>query len=214
MPRSLRIGPIVVVLVLSAALASVAQQPQSSSQWNQVREKYKYTFQLMQMVGHIDAIDQDSKYTLTQTQAKKVLGVLQPLRSKPKLTQDQAKQALKDLKPIFTVTQLNAMAKIKPPQRGQRPDGQGGPGAPNGTRPGGGQGRPSGSRPHMDAAAMQDFNPFYTKVDPKDEFAQRRVKRWNDFFTRMDNKSQGKKTTPATTTKPASSTTKKAPAKK
>ena len=213
MLRLLRLIIASVLLVLLIAAAGLAQGPggpppplqggQGNSQWSQMREKYKYTSQLMQMTQHIAIIDRDSKYTLTKAQAKKVLGVLQPLRKKPKLTQDEAKATLKKLKPIFTVKQLNAMAKIKPPRRspgmpgggyGGQGGGQGGPG---GGPPGGGQ--PGANRPSFDPNAMKDFNPFYSKVKADDEFAARRARRWNQFFTTMDNKAKGKKPLPMTT---------------
>lgn len=160
-------------------------------QFSQMREKYKYTFQLMSMVRHIEEIDKEPKYKLTQAQAKQVLAVLQPLRSKPKLTQDQAKEVLKGLKKPFTVTQLNAMAKIKDTRPGgQRPGGQGAPGGPGGP---GGQSRPGaqGQRPRFDPDAMKDFNPFYTEVKAGDEWAARRAERWNQFFKALDARAKG-----------------------
>ena len=193
------------LLVLLSAAAGLAQGPggppppmggQGGGQWSQMRERSKYTVQLMQMTRHIMEIDKDPKYTLTKAQAKKVLVVLQPLRKKPKLTQDEAKSTLKKLKPIFTVKQLNAMAKIKPPHRGPGMPG-GGYGGPGGGPPGGGQ--PGANRPSFDPNAMKDSNPFYSKVKAGDEFAARRAKRWNEFFTAMDNKAKGKKTTSTTT---------------
>lgn len=186
-------------LVLASAVFAQAPGGGGSGQFAQFREQHKYTFQLMQMTHHIEAIDRDPKYALTADQAKKVLAVLKPLQSKPTLTQDQAKDVLKKLKPIFTVTQLNAMAKIKEPPRfgGQRPGG----GAATGGAPGGGF-RPGGNggpggRPHMDMARMKDFNPFYTKVDKKDDFSAMRAKRWNDFFSHLDAKAKGTKATSA-----------------
>jgi hypothetical protein len=136
-------------------VAASAQQ-QGGGQFAQMREKYKYTFQLMSMTRHIGEINKNPKYALSSDQAKKVLAVLQPLRSKPKLTQDQAKDTLKKLKPIFTVNQLNAMAKIKSRPQGQRPGMSGN--QPGGNRPGGN----SQMRHRMDPNAMKDFNPFYT----------------------------------------------------
>lgn len=215
MVKSLRvIAAAVALMAMLVCSASVAQEPpppeprngSSSGQFSQMREKYKYTFQLMSMAHHIGEINKDPKYALTQTQARKVLAVLQPLRSKPKLTQDQAKEALKKLKPVFTTTQLNAMAKIKPrrPGQGQPGAGQGRPGGPP---PGGDR----AGRPRFDPNAMKDFNPFYAKAAKGDEFAARRAARWNDFFKALDSRAKGIKTAPAKTVKPLA---KKAPAKK
>ena len=171
------------LLVIVFAATAFAQQ-QGSSQRNDFREKYKYTFQLMQMAGHMEEINKDKKYTLTSAQAKSVLAVLKPLRTQPKLTQDQAKSVLLKLKKPLTATQLNAMARIKPKVQQRRPSGQGAPGG-QGNRP------PQGQR-RFDANAMKDFNPFYTKVDPKDTHAVERAKRWNDFFAALEKKAKAK----------------------
>jgi hypothetical protein len=190
------------VFAMLVATTAYAQGPAAggSGQFAQFREEHKFTFQLMQMVRHIGDIDRDPKHALTPAQAKKVLAVLRPLRSKSKLTQDQAKQALKSLKVIFTVDQLNAMAKIKAPQRfggGQRPGG----GPPGGFgRPSGGPGGPGGNRPagpRMDPARMKDFNPFYTNVDKSDPHSVSSAKRWDDFFSKLDAKAKQTKATPA-----------------
>jgi hypothetical protein len=191
------------ILVALLAYAACAQAPQGG-QFSKFQEQHKYTFQLMQMVHHIGIIDNDPKYALTATQAKQVLAVIKPLRTKPKLTEDQAKQALKDLKKIFKVDQLNAMARIKPPQH--RPGGgQGGPGGFSGqARPGGpgGPGGGQGNRPRFDANAMKDFNPFYSKVDKKDPRSADRAKRWNEFFSALEKKAAGKATAVKPSTKP------------
>jgi len=172
---------VLVAIGLAIIFATTAIAPQQgSSQRNGFREKYKYTFQLMQMAGHIEQINKDKKYTLTSAQAKSVLAVLKPLRTQAKLTQDQAKNALIKLKKPFTAAQLNAMARIKPKVQQRRPDGP-----PR-------QGSQSGQRPHFDPNAMKDFNPFYTKVDPKDKRAVERSKRWNDFFAALEKKAKGK----------------------
>jgi len=182
------------LLTISAASAAFAQAPGAGGnpQFAQFREQHKFTFQLMQMVRHIGIIDRDPKYALTSAQAKKVVAVLKPLRTKPKLTEDQARDTLKSLKPIFTVKQLNGMAKIKAPPRrfsGQRPGGGFG-------RPGG-QGGPGGNRPpgmrRFDPARMKDFNPFYSKVSKSDPMSADRAKMWNDFFSRLDAKAKGQK---------------------
>ena len=172
---------ILTLFITGACLA----QGQGGGQFSAFREEHKYTFQLMQTVRHIGDIDKDPKYTLSPAQAKQVLAVMKPLRAKPKLTQDQAKQALKYLKKIFTVKQLNAMAKIKAPQRRMGSGGLGGPGGP------GGPGRNTqGNRPQMDAAAMKDFNPFYAKADKSDPGTMGRAKRMNDMFSGLQKKAK------------------------
>lgn len=187
------------VLMLFAATTYAQQPGGGSNAFSQMREKYKYTFQLMSMVRHIGDIDRDPKYKLTPAQAKKVLAVLQPLRSKPKMTQDQAKAALKGLKPIFTVAQLNAMARIpsSPGVRpgggtgmgGGRPGGPGGPGgAPGGNRPGGS----AANRPSFDPNAMKDFNPFYSKASGN-SFAARGAQHTNALFAGLQARAKGSK---------------------
>lgn len=172
------------LLIAGACLA----QGQGGGQSSAFREEHKYTFQLMQTVRHIGDIDKDPKYTLSPAQAKQVLAVMKPIRAKSKLTQDQAKQALKDLKKIFTVAQLNAMAKIKTPA-GQHRMGSGGPGGPGGNA--------QGNRPRMDAAAMKDFNPFYTKAGKSDPGAMGRAKRTNDTFSALEKKAKQTKAAPS-----------------
>ena len=176
---------VALTLAIVFATTAIAQQ-QGSGQANSSREKYKYTFQLMQMVSHIGEIDKNKKYTLTSAQAKALLAVLKPLRTQPKLTQDQAKAALIKLKKPLTVAQLNAMARIKP-KVGQRRPGGGPGGPPNGQRPAGQQGQR-----HFDPNAMKDFNPFYSKVDKKDTRAVERAKRWNDFSAALEKKAKSK----------------------
>lgn len=209
-----RRGLVAGLLMLIVAAPSFAQGPAQGpggGQFAQFREKHKYTFQLTQMVRHIGEIDKDPKYTLSTSQAKQVIAVLQPLRTKPKLTQDQAKDALKGLKKAFTVNQLNAMARIKSRARtgqGQRPMGEGRPGADRAGQ---------SARSRMDANAMKDFNPFYAKVSKTgagDEFAAQRAKRWNEFFTSLQNKANGKKTNPVKATKTTGSSAKKTGARK
>ena len=180
-----RTTTILIALALAIIFATTALgQQQGGSQANSFREKYKYTFQLMQMVTHIQEIDKDKKYTLTSAQAKAMLAVLKPLRTQPKLTQDQAKTVLVKLKKPLTVAQLNAIARIKPKVQQRRPSGgQGGP--PR-------QGPPNGGQRHFDPNAMKDFNPFYTKVDPKDTRAVERSKRWNEFFAALEKKAKAK----------------------
>jgi hypothetical protein len=179
-----------VLLVAIFAVTAVAQQQGGGGQFSAMREKYKYTFQLMQMVRHIGDIDKDKKYTLTPAQAKSVLGVLKPWRSKPKMTQDQAKGISKSLKKVFTADQLNAMARIKS-HFGQGPGGRGPGAGQGGPRPGGPNGQ--GGQRHFDPNAMKDFNPFYTKVAKGDDRAAQRAKRMNEFFAELEAKVKGRK---------------------
>lgn len=180
----------VAVLTLLIAAVSFAQgQGQGFGQFQQFREEHKYTFQLMQMVHHIQMINQDPKHTLTPAQAKSVLAVIKPLSTKPKMTQDQAKQALKSLKRIFNVSQLNAMAKIKVPQRRMSSGGFSGPGGAGGQRP-------QGNRPRMDLSAMKNFNPFYAKASKNDQMTAARQKRQAQFISDLAKKANQAKPAP------------------
>jgi len=42
----------------------------------------------------------------------------------------------------------------------------------------------------MDAAAMKDFNPFYSKIDKSDPGAIGRAKRMNDMFSGLERKAK------------------------
>ncbi len=187
---------IAVALVATFAVVALAQQ-QGGGQFAAMREKYKYTFQLMTTARHINDLLKDKKYAPTSAQAKQLLGILKPLRTKPKLTQDGAKNVLKSLKKVFTAGQLNAMARMKskfgqgrPP--GARTGGPGGPGAAGG--PGAQGQRPAGQNGQhkFDPNAMKDFNPFYTKIPKGDTRAAARLKMWNDFFAALEKLAKGK----------------------
>jgi len=176
----------VLIVVLAGTAVAQQQQRPPAEQFKAFREKHKYTFQLMQMVRHIQEIDKDKKYTLKPEQAKKVLAILKPLRDKPKLTQDEARKALKDLKAVFTAAQLNAMARIKP-RFEKRPGTPSGP--PNGQNR---QRPPERERRPQDMKAMENFNPFYSKVPKGDERAARRVKELNEFFAALEKRAKSK----------------------
>ena len=184
--------------ILTALLASLVCAQRSEP--SEFRKQHKYTFQLVQFTFQIEQLEKDSKHALTPAQAKQVLTVLKPLRTKPKLTEDQAKHALKSLKSFLTVGQLNAMSKTK--SFNKRPSGRSfGPGGPGGE---GSPGRPNGigappksgdaknNPPRFDTKAMKDHNPFYVKVDKKDPGSVDRAKRWNSFFSAIEKKAAGK----------------------
>lgn len=181
-----RINVVLVSLFLLVAFAvAVVAQQQGANPMSAMREKYKYTFQLMQMVRHIGDIDKDKKYTLTPGQAKQLVAVLKPLRTKPKMTQDEAKNVLKKLKTPLTANQLNAMARIKP--KGGTGQGRAPSGGANSPRPNG----QAGAR-RFDPNAMKDFNPFYTKVTKGDKRAEDRLKQWNTFYAGLEAKAKKK----------------------
>ena len=110
------------------------------------REQHKYTFQLSTTTGRgLMECERTPQTRIKPDQAKKIIGVLTPLKKKPKLTQDEAKAAIKKLQVIFDGKQLTAVDKAI--QSSQRRPGGGGPGggAPGGGGPGGGA--PGGGAP-------------------------------------------------------------------
>jgi hypothetical protein len=175
---------------------------------SEIRQNFQYTFQLMRTVMRTEELNRDPKHSLTPNQAKQVLAILKPFRSKPTLTQNQAKQAVTSLKKIFTDSQLKVMNNMQsgfrqPGQQrgGQRPGGERpmrAPGSPNGNRPSmpgrnpSENARPAG-RPGNPPSPMKDFNPFYTKPGAPDQRSAQMGKRWDQFFNELEKKSKQKK---------------------
>ncbi len=195
------------------AVACSAQQPGarpgrqgSSAAFAEFREKHKNTYELTDTVQKLSEMDKDKRYTLTQAQAKSILSVLKPLRSKPKLTQNEARLALAGVKKPLRQVQLNALSATRP---STRPGGRQGLAA--GPRPGDGptqyRPRPDGARQDnrqqpgasnrpnartenraFDPAAMQNFNPFYSKATSSEPRSAQRARRWDAFFNSLERK--------------------------
>jgi hypothetical protein len=92
----------------------------------------QYTSQFMRLINNIGRLEKDKKAALTPVQAKKILSVLQPLRSSDSLEESQAKKAFKSIQSLLTDTQKKAIRampaehqfrKNTPPPAGPRPDG-------------------------------------------------------------------------------------------
>lgn len=150
--------------------------------FTQFREEHRYTFMLMQSAGGIGRLEEGQTHVLSAAQAKQLLAVLTPLRSKPTLTQDEAKDTIKAIQSILTAEQREAISTMRPERDRQ----QGGPG-------GAGMGRPSGQRPPgggrrmpMDLDAMKNFNPFNTSQ--KSPMAQRGGRGIEQLFTVLEKK--------------------------
>lgn len=150
------------------------------------REQHKYSFQLRTMVRNgLQEVERSKSTQLKPAQAKQVLAVITPWKSKPKMTQEEAKASIQKLQKVFDTKQLAAVDKAI--QQSQRPrgggpggggPGGGGPGGPGGGAPGGGApgGFPAGPRPGgpggpggsggpgggrtFDFNKMKNFNPF------------------------------------------------------
>ncbi|MHB9129549.1 MAG: hypothetical protein ACYDBB_00480 [Armatimonadota bacterium] len=144
---------------------------------SEFREAHKYTFQLSGLVRNIGRLEEDGKQALSKDQAKRLLVVLTPLKTKSKLTQDEAKETIKAVRAILSTAQRDEIAKMKPERQGRR-SGQGGE-----------QQRPAGSRPQFDPDAMKDFNPFNP---PKDSPMARGAERMQQFFDGLGKKANGK----------------------
>ena len=147
-------------------------------QFAQFREAHKFTFQLTSMVGNIAQLDTDGVAPLTPAQAKTMLGILTPLRTKASLTQDEAKETLKALKQVLTEQQLTEIGKMKPRRSTRGGQGQGMRGS-------------GGHRPNFDPNAMKDFNPFNPKGGAPT--AQQSQQRWNTFFAALGKKAKSAK---------------------
>jgi hypothetical protein len=155
-------------------------------QMSQFREAHKYTFMLTRMASNIGRLDVETDAPLSAEQAKSILAVLTPLKTKPTLTQDEAKDIMMKLKATLTAKQLTEIGKMKQPDHRFRSANQGGGSGGPGSGPGG---TPRADRPRFDPSAMKDFNPFNP---PKDSpMAGRSSKRLNALFTALEAKAKG-----------------------
>jgi hypothetical protein len=148
---------------------------------SQFREAHKITFMLSRMAMNIGRLDTDTDAHLTPAQAKSILAVLTPLRSKTSLTEDDSKAAIMKLKAELTEKQLTEMGKMKQPPRRFGGGGQNGPG---------GQMGQGGQRPRFDPNAMKEFNPFNPKKG--NPMAARSAKRLNALFAALEAKANAK----------------------
>lgn len=171
-------------------------------------EQFRYTFQLTRATRNITELEKNKETALTPAQAKQVLAILKPLRSKPKLTSDQAKAASIKLEKVFTLAQQDAIAKMRPQfgrdrgtrqGDGQRPglnrdnaqrDGQKRQGV--GQRGQNARGQAGNQQRRWDQNTMKDFNPFYVKPAKGDKMAAAQAKRWNEFFASLEVKAKSK----------------------
>lgn len=179
---------------------SQGQQPSVASMaaMQKFRDQHKYTFQLQTMatMGIMDC-ERSKTTAIKADQAKKLLAVLTPLKSKTSLSQDQAKSAIKGIQRSLDQRQLGVMDKAimtgqrrSPGSGGMRPPGAGGSGAPrSGQRPPG-QGA---SRPRFDPAKMKNFNPFNpAKTSPR---YKEQADRNNKLFAFLKSRAAGKSAT-------------------
>jgi hypothetical protein len=172
-------GAAVLGLAGSVALAQGPPGGGGTSPFARFREQHKMTFQLQTMVTRgLTECERSKNTELKPAQAKQLLSVLNPWKTKPKMTQEEARATIQQVQKIFEAKQLTAIDKaIQEWQRrmsgGGGPPGGGG-GAPGGgapgvgaPRPGGapGAGGPGGGRPPFDPAKAKNFNPFNPAKD-------------------------------------------------
>lgn len=172
---SRRLTAVLIALILAIGFVSIALAAQKTHPKKPASSKQNYTGQLLKMVRHAAALDKEKKITLTSAQASKALGILKPLRAKPKLTQTEAKKAADRLKKVFTAAQIKAMESAKPrSSKDKKPDAK----------------RPDTAhkRPEM----PKDFNPFYSKAPKGDKHAEARVKMMGKLFAALEKKAKGK----------------------
>lgn len=171
---------------------------------------------LMRMVILISQIERTPDHALKPAQAKKMLAVLTPLRSKATLTDDEASKAASALKAVFTADQLEVLEKMQAMAAGQnRPGGQKPPENPNfkgkygdlpsqrvewktvSKNPSGAPPKPPQGPPPPPGAGrpeqvrrLRDFNPFYAKVAEGDQRAARNAKHIDGFFDMLEKKAK------------------------
>jgi len=176
----------------------------SREEMERMREANKYHMQLMRLVGNIERLERESTAPLTAQQARLVLDILTPLRTKDKLTEDMAKETILQLQRVLTVDQRTEIGKLperrfggagdrpgNPPNAGPGgpPDGGGGGPPPGGPPLVGNDGPPAGERPgggppRFNPAMLKDFNPFHPAAGQPGPDGDR----WEAFFTALEAK--------------------------
>lgn len=182
------------------------QQGGGSAKFSQFRDEHKYTFMLMKLARNLARMEKEQQTPLTQAQAKTILQVLTPLRSKTSLSQDEAKATIRQIKPLLTERQLTEIGKMKSARQPGSGAASGGQDAGSaGGSAGGGQGRggqsgQAGQRPRMDPAQMKNFNPFNP---PAGSPMAERGDQWQEMFDLLTAKATGVPVAPSATTAPA-----------
>lgn len=178
-------------------------------------------FQLLNATHRISILEKDKAHAITPAQASKILGIVKPLRSKPKLTASQASSTLSRLNQVLTPAQTKAADALMARQTQQTTRKLGGvkPGTStfiirsqsgNGavttttTTMSGGKGS-SGGRVFVPAGggavimtqngssvASLEFNPFYTKPSPTGLPSAVMVKNMDAFFALLEHRAKSK----------------------
>lgn len=172
------------------------------------RDKNKNLFNVGRTMGALAEFEKDPKTALTKDQAKKILAVVSPWKTKPVMTDVNAKDLLKQVGATFTVPQATKMAQIAKEAAsrrggfggggggGMRPGGGGPPGGGGGgMRPGGGGGGggmqmdPAAMKKRMDAM-MKGFNPLNFATIPDSPMKERSTKPVKDGMDALAKKAK------------------------
>ncbi|WP_395140066.1 hypothetical protein [Armatimonas sp.] len=162
------------------------------------RDKNKSLSSVNRTLGALAEFEKDPKTALTKDQAKKILSVVGPWKSKPIMTDANAKDMLKKVGATFTPQQAKKLAQIMSERGGMGGGGMrmGGGGAPGGGAPGGGGGAPGGGG--MDMAVMKKrfdtmmkgYNPLNFKTIPESPMKERSIKPVKDAMAALDKKAK------------------------
>ncbi|WP_395088648.1 hypothetical protein [Armatimonas sp.] len=155
------------------------------------RDKNKSLSSVNRTLGALAEFEKDPKTALTKDQAKKILAVVGPWKSKPIMTDVNAKDMLKQVGATFTPAQAKKLAQIMS-ERGGFGGGGGG-----GMRMGGG-GAPGGGGGGMDVATMKKrfdtmmkgYNPLNFKTVPESPIKERSIKPVKDALAALDKKAK------------------------
>lgn len=177
------------------------------------REKNKNLSSVNRTLGAVAEFEKDPKTALTKDQAKKILAVVNPWKTKPIMTDANAKDMLKKVGATFTPAQAKKLAQIMSERGGfggggggGRMGGGGGMGGGmrmGGGAPGGGGGRPGGGGPGgpgggFDMATMKKrfdtmmkgYNPLNFKTIPESPMKERSIKPLKDALAALDKKAK------------------------
>jgi hypothetical protein len=178
-----------------------------------IREKRKNLSALSQSLRALPEFDKDASTKVTGDQAKKILALLKPWRSKPAMSDDEAQALNKKVTGVFTLPQIKKLATLS--QRrgggggfgggGGRPGGGGGggfgggggrPGGGGGGFGGGGGGRPGGGGggnfdPKKLVEAMKKpYNPLNPASLPDSPMKERQVKSFTETMTLLESRAK------------------------
>ncbi|MCE5324293.1 hypothetical protein LLG46_13410 [bacterium] len=117
------------------------------------------SFELVRVVMDIGRLEESKKDSITASQAKAILAVINPLRSKKTLDAAQAKTAASKLNSILTSAQKKTISEL-PRKEMKRPEGQKGEQPPPGGAPPSDGSQPAGPPPNMGARPDMDTNPL------------------------------------------------------